>query len=373
MNFSGEEFQMSTRNTIRIFRIVFFAVLLSLSVPASAIWAQASPVADDSKKVDDQGHKTAAQDAAEADEEDWSTLLLPKGVLRPSDPLQVELDDDNPAFTREYLSVHWRIGDPIHLFVIKPKGVKKPPLILHLFSYPSETDRFFDDDVCKFLTKDGFAAVGFVSALTGHRYHDRPMREWFISELQEALGTSVHDVQIILNYLSTRDDLDMDRVGMFGDGSGATIAILTSAVDPRLKALDLIDPWGDWPNWLAKSTLVPENERADYLKPEFLKKVAPLDPVQWLPNLKAKNVRLQEVMDVKVTPSSARERIDAAAPPTIHLVRYDDRKSFLKEAVADGKALDWLKQQVKSGDAQKYSVNSESTNPGNLGGTKSDR
>ena len=366
---------MSVRNMLKPLMFVCFALLLSLCAPPNAIWAQmapAAPATDESKSAAADHNAKTAQDPDEP-EEDWSTPSLPKGVLRPSDPLQVELDDDDPAFTREYLSVQWRIGDPIHLFVIKPKGVKKPPVILHLFSYPSETDRFFDDDACTFLTKDGFAAVGFVSALTGHRYHDRPMREWFISELQEALATSAHDVQMILNYLATRDDLDMNRVGMFGDGSGATIAILASAVDPRLKVLDLIDPWGDWPDWLAKSTLVPESERADYLKPEFLKKVAPLDPVQWLPNLKAKNVRLQEVMDVKVTPSSARERIDAAAPPTIHLVRYDDRKSFLKEAVADGKALDWLKQQVKSGDAQKYSVNSESTNPGNLGGTKSDR
>ncbi len=350
---------MPTRNTIRISRFFCLAVLLSLCAGSNAVGAQRASAAGDSKSVAADHKSKAAQDSENADEEDWSTLSLPKGVLRPSDPLLVELDDDNPAFTREYLSVQWRPGDPIHLFVIKPKGVKEPPVILHLYSYPSETDRFFDDDVCKFLTKDGFAAVGFVSALTGHRYHDRPMREWFVSELQEALGTSVHDVQMILNYLSTRDDLDMDRVGMFGDGSGATIAILASAVDPRLKALDLIDPWGDWPNWLAKSTLVPENERADYLKPEFLKQVAPLDPVQWLLNLKAKNVRLQEVMDVKVTPSSARERIDAVAPPTIHLVRYDDRKSFLKEAVADGKALDWLKQQVQGGDVQKSSVSNE--------------
>jgi hypothetical protein len=364
---------MSVRNMLKTLKFVCLVVLLSLGAGSNAVGAQRASAAGDSKSVAADHNPKAAQDSDEADEEDWSALSLPKGVLRTSDPLLVESDDDNPAFTREYLSVQWRSGDPIHLFVIKPKGVKKPPVILHLFSYPSETDRFFDDDVCEFLTKDGFAAVGFVSALTGHRYHDRPMREWFVSELQEALGTSVHDLQMILNYLSTRDDLDMDRVGMFGDGSGATIAILASAVDPRLKVLDLIDPWGDWPNWLAKSTLVPENERADYLKPEFLKKVAPLDPVQWLPNLKAKNARLQEVMDVKVTPSSARERIDAAAPQTIHLVRYDDRKSFLKETVADGKALDWLKQQMKSGDAQKYSVNSESKNLRNFGGTKSDR
>ena len=62
-------------------------------------------------------------------------------------------------------------------------------------------------------------------ALTGQRYHDRPMKEWFVSELRESLATSAHDVQMVLNYLASRGDVDMNRVGMFGDGSGASIAI----------------------------------------------------------------------------------------------------------------------------------------------------
>src|ERR1700734_1539970 len=136
------------------------------------------------------------------------------------------------------------MGDPIDLYIIRPKGIAKAPLILYLYSYPSETDRFRNNEYCARLTKDGFAAIGFVSALTGQRYANRPMKEWFVSELQESLGSSVHDVQMILNYLSTRDDLDMSRVGMFGVGSGGTIAILAAAVDPRIKAIDVIDPWG---------------------------------------------------------------------------------------------------------------------------------
>jgi len=109
----------------------------------------------------------------------------------------------------------------------------------------------------KALTKDGFAAVGFVSALTGHRYHDRPWREWFLSELQENLAKTAHDVQMVLDYLESRSDLDMSRVGMFGQGSGASIAILASAADPRIKVLDVLDPWGDWPTWITTSPLYP--------------------------------------------------------------------------------------------------------------------
>jgi len=76
------------------------------------------------------------------------------------------------------------------------------------------------------------------------------MREWFISELQESLAASAHDVQMVLDYLATRIDLEMSRVGMFTQGSGASIGILTSAVDPRIKVLDALDPWATGqPGW----------------------------------------------------------------------------------------------------------------------------
>ena len=189
--------------------------------------------------------------------------------------------DELPTFTRTMIQFTWRAGDPIYLFLILPKNTPKPPVIFYLYGYPSDTDRFMNNDYCALLAKDGFAAAGFVSALTGHRYHGRGMKEWFVSELPEALGESAHDVQMILNYLALRSDVDVNRAGMFGEGSGATIGILAAAVDPRIKVLDLMDPWGDWPDWLAKSTVVPEDERPAYVTPDFLKRAAALDPVAW--------------------------------------------------------------------------------------------
>jgi hypothetical protein len=287
--------------------------------------------------------------------EDWSTPSLAGSKLVPLTPLVGEVDDSNPAFARELVRVQWRSGDPIDLYIIKPKispiVVKNPPVVLYLYSYPFETDRFLKDDYCEKVTKDGFAAVGFVGALTGVRYRGRPMKEWFVSELQESLSTSAHDVQMILNYLATRGDLDMSRVGMFGDGSGATIAILAAAVDPRIKSLDLLDPWGDWPDWVAKSTRIPENERPDYEKPEWLAKVAPLDPVKWLPQLKTPSIRIQDVATVAVTPEDARKKMEASAPANAKIVRYDNLKAFMA-ANAGGTGFDWIKQQLRPGKAE---------------------
>jgi len=273
--------------------------------------------------------------------EDWTSLSLTGSDLRPDKPILGETDDF-PQFTRELIRVQWRMADPINLYVILPKGVSKPPVILYLYSYPSETDRFRDNDYCVRLTHDGFAAVGFVSALTGHRYANRPMKEWFVSELQESLATSVHDVQMILNFLSSRDDLDMSRVGMFGAGSGGTIAILAAAADPRIKAIDVLDPWGDWPEWMASSSIVPENERPNYVKPEFLKKVAGLDPIDWLPELKMQHIRVQQVLDDDVTPKAARDRIASAAPATATVVKYEGTAQFFG-AVSGGRIFEWIK------------------------------
>lgn len=237
----------------------------------------------------------------------------------------------------------WRPGDPVYLFLVMPKGQAKPPVIIYLYSYPSDTDRFMNDEFCKFLAQGGFAAAGFVSALTGPRYHDRPMKEWFVSELPEALGNSVEDVQMLLDYLVTRTDVDSTRVGMFGAGSGATIGILAAAVDPRIKALDLLDPWGDWPDWFEKSTLVPDDERRKYLTPDFLTKAEPFDPTQWFRKLKIP-VRLQYLSEPAVTSSIARQRIGSAAPARATVVPYPGATLHSREASL--KFFDWLKNQV---------------------------
>ena len=273
--------------------------------------------------------------------EDWTSLSLTGSDLRPEKPI-LGAKDDFPQFTRELIRVQWRLADPINLYVIRPKGVSKPPVILYLYSYPSETDRFRDNDYCVRVTHDGFAAVGFVSALTGQRYANRPMKEWFVSELQESLATSVHDVQMILNFLSTRDDLDLSRVGIFGTGSGGTIAILAAAADPRIKAIDVLDPWGDWPEWMASSSIIPENERPNYVKPEFLKKVAGLDPVDWLPKLKTQHIRLQQVLDDDLTPRAVKDRFASAAPATATVVKYDGTAQFFG-AASGGRIFEWIK------------------------------
>ncbi|MGB9235589.1 MAG: alpha/beta hydrolase [Terriglobales bacterium] len=311
-----------------------FAVLLLCGTSAAQFEHASPPVADPRDHRFDTVH------------EDWTSPALTKSSLLPVRPL-LGSTDEGAAYTLELLCLQWRWGDPIDVYVIKPKGVKNPPVILYQYGYPAETDIFRDERWDEAVTKEGFAAVGFVSALTGQRYHDRPMREWFVSELQESLADSAHDIQMVINYLGSRGDLDMNRVGMFTQGAGATIGILASAVDPRIKVLDALDPWGDWPTWMATSPFVPEEERRMYVKPDFLPKAATLEPADWLPKVQAKKFRFQQTAFDKVTPVTSKDKLRAAVAPGVTVTVYKTPEEYSAVMVGN-QQLDWIRSALRA-------------------------
>jgi hypothetical protein len=278
--------------------------------------------------------------------ENWASLSVKGSELKPEPPLVAQVEEEE-KFTRTLVSLKWRPGDPIDVYVVVPKDVKKSPAVLYLYGYQEDTDRFKDDRWCERVTSGGVAAVGFVSAMSGHRFHDRPLKQWFVSELQESLGSTVHDVKFILDYLNARGDIDMSRIGMFGQGSGATIAILAAAADPRIKAIDLLEPWGDWPVWLAKSSVVQDDpEKSRYTKKDFLDKVAPLDPVKWLPSLKSTQIRMQQVADNDSNPLQCQDRLRTAAPKQAQVTRFDS-VAEMTTMEGGGRLFDWIKEQLR--------------------------
>jgi hypothetical protein len=326
-----------------LFRL-FHCKLLVAALSLAFLCALRASAQDSSKSLpqlvpDPGGHGLMLQRAKES----FSTLSLKDSDLHAEPPL---LGDKNgtKVFIREFWQVRWRPNDPIDLYVIRPRDVEKPPVVLYLYGFPSETDRFKNNGYCERVVRGGAAAIGFVSALTGQRAEHLPPTRWFVSELQESLAATVHDVQMILNYLDSRGDLDMTRVGMFGQGSGGAIAILAAAADPRLKAIDLLDPWGDWPDYLAKSGIKPE-ELANYLKPDFLQRLEPLEPVRFLPELKSRSLRMQFVDEYDESKEAVR-KLEAAAPSTAEVVHYPTEVAF-KSATANGALFEWIAAALK--------------------------
>jgi acetyl esterase/lipase len=317
--------------------------LLSASIP---VYPQQEASAGAKKAEAPADSKAVPAPPQPVEKENWTSLRDLKTGLTPTPPVVLQSGEQAGGFVRELVILQWRPKDTIEVWMSRPKGTQKTPVILYLYGYTDSNGRFHDDGWCKRATADGFAAVGFVPALVDQRYKDRPMKEWFISELPESLGSTVHDVQLILNYLAQRGDMDMDHVGMFGQGAGATIAILAAQADPRVKTLDVLDPWGDWPDWLKSSKVVPDSERPKYVTQEFLKSVAPLDPVAYLHSLKTPNFRFQQMATDVTTPKSAQERIAAAVPEQAQVVKYAGPEDLMKAWQISGLS-GWIKQQLR--------------------------
>jgi hypothetical protein len=318
-------------------------LLLALPLACFAVRAQAPGPAQPSPLVDSPS-PNAAYNAAH--EEDWTALELSRSKL-PMDSYggalisKVELPG---GCTRELLRMKWRPNDPFELTVIRPVSAAKLPVALFLYNYTVDSEIFRQDRWCSRARENGFAIVGFPIALSESRLHaPRPMREWFVSELQESLATSTHDVQMVLHYLHARGDLDTSRVGVFGQGSGAAVAVLAASVDKRIAALDLMDPWGDWPAWLRESKQIPEDERPSYLTRAFLASVAGLDPVTYLPQLGGRPLRIQQTADDLITPLPVQQAIEASAHGAV--TRYPDREAEAKALGPNG-ILGWLGQQI---------------------------
>jgi len=317
------------------------------------LWSPLTPLRAQQAIPENQTSKTGANAANSNDVklqrqmEDWSNITLENSNLTPIKPVPGELDR-RPKYTRERTLVQWRPIDGIDLYIIKPVGVEKPPVIFYLYSYETASKQtFMNDGWCQRVTSGGFAAVAFVPALTEDRFRMRPMKEWFVSELQESLATTTHDVQMIINYLETRHDLDVSTVRVFGIGSGATVGILAAAADPRIEVLDLVNPWGEWPMWLRTSSMVAPEERAEFLKPEFLAKVAPLDPVKWLPKLTTQQIRLQIIDESVGAQKLAMDSVASAAPKNAKVVHFATVAQHKTATVADRGSFQWVKEQME--------------------------
>jgi hypothetical protein len=51
----------------------------------------------------------------------------------------------------------------------------------------------------------------------------------------------------------------------------------------------------------------------------------------------------------KDTPRIAKQRLESALPRPMQVVHYEDPQAFSHDAIADGKMVNWIKEQVKAG------------------------
>ena len=142
-----------------------------------------------------------------------------------------------------------------------------------------------------------------------------------------------------IDLLASRDDVEADRIGLVGHDFGAMHGVNLAADDDRIRAVVLVavtPRWGDWflPFWPI------EGDRWEYLRA-----LAPLDPVTRIAQLAPRPVCLQFARgDFYIADMSGLELHHAAGEPKeLHAYEADhgvrvpqaraDRLTFLAEAL----------------------------------------
>ena len=193
----------------------------------------------------------------------------------------------------------------------RPRGAERPPLVFLLPGLDSTKEEFFDWENV-FLSR-GMATLsldGPGQGETGYATHIRADYE---------VG-----VAAMLDHLSGRPDLDLDRVGAVGVSLGGYYAPRAAAFEPRIRAAVSIsgpynfgDCWDQLP-MLTRETFVHHSGAADEAQGRMLASELDLGPV--LPGLRTPLLVVFGKLD-RLIPWQHAERV-AAEAPNAELVMY---------------------------------------------------
>lgn len=226
----------------------------------------------------------------------------------------------------------------------RPRGAAKTPVILCLpiLGGNNRETEFFSRY---------FAARGY-AALMVHR--DKKQKASVTPEtLEPSLRQIVLDHKRAIDWISTQENLDVGRVGVFGASMGGIKATLLAALDPRVKAAVFALAGGDLPYILTHSSekaiikkIEAEKQRRNLSTEELyalLKAEVKTDPISMAEYVDARRVQMiLGVFDTVVPYRKGTELSEAIGGPEMILLPAGHYSSLLFIYYVRGAALDFF-------------------------------
>ena len=149
----------------------------------------------------------------------------------------------------------------------------------------------------------------------------------------------VRDLRRALDVLVAQPGIDRGRVAYVGHDFGAMYGTLAAVVDPRVTHFVFMAGTASFSDWFLYG---PKLEGA--AREEFVKELAPLDPVKWVPRLRGP-LLMQFADSDEHVPTARREQLAGAAPQGTEVRVYKAGHELNDEATRD--RLAWLRKTLR--------------------------
>jgi len=223
-------------------------------------------------------------------------------------------------------------------YLLLPPGRGKSPAALFVHWYDSEAQ---NSNRTQFLREaEALARIGLVSLLVETPWSDS---QWYAKrDVSKDFENSVQEVKELRHALSFLLDtqsarIDTRRVALVGHDFGAMYGLLAASADHRVSALALQAFTGSFSDWFLynQRALSPEAKQA------VVDRLAPLDPLKYVPRLDTVPVLMQFAKDDFYVPRETAEALYASARGPKKILWYDAKHGLNPQASED--RADWLR------------------------------
>jgi cephalosporin-C deacetylase-like acetyl esterase len=205
--------------------------------------------------------------------------------------------------------------------LLLPKIEGKVPCIVFLHGYGGSKDDI--REAAKLVAREGYALIAIDAEYHGERRESgKELYSPNISDSVRGIIQTVIDLRRAIDYLETRAEIDIERIGYVGGSMGGIIGAIFIGVEPRIKAAALIVAGGNMSLMIKESQhytmpAIREHLQKESISYEELQKMLdPIDPINFIGYFSPRPVVFHLGKFDRVVPAEAgRQLYEAAGEP----------------------------------------------------------
>jgi len=255
---------------------------------------------------------------------------------------EIKLIQESDYYTKYHVVYDSVNGEKVPAFLFVPKNVRKykesldpetlkgyekrvieldgPPWPAIFFMHWLQSDKSLADNFAGKWATYGYAVLAIDGVFKGEREKPgRSILETNIDDSRKNITQQVIDGRRGVDFLETRPDIDIKRLGYFGISMGSLTGAITTAVDDRFKVVVLADGAGDFSTVFSKADLpefqkiIEEIKAKGYTLEKAFEILKPVDPVEYVGHIAPRPVLMINGKKDEIFPYEAMDALHKAA------------------------------------------------------------